>query len=180
MKRLLLAIFCWWSTGVSSQVYEEPPWLPPLPPPVDEYCGEIEKVSEPVMSYQVSQACEIEDIQILGVYQYGAAQVRREIQNFSKKEMVKKFVDDEFRLFNEVKIELHRSTEQPATLVCTVEMMGNKVVDAMILRTLNNAASTSYKSEPVIVEDGKLPNLGIFTYTNEVRYTINNCPEHLR
>ncbi|NNE38267.1 MAG: hypothetical protein HKN08_08180 [Gammaproteobacteria bacterium] len=180
MKAILSAIFYFWSSSVISQVYEEPPWIPPLPPPVDEYCGEIEKVSEPVMSYRVSQACEITDIRTLGEYQYGAAQVKREIENFSEKEMVKKFVKDEFRLFNEVKIELHRISEERATLVCTVEMMGNSVVDARILRTLNNGARITYNTEPVVVEDGKLPNLGIFTYTSQVRYTINNCPEHLR
>ncbi len=180
MKCLLLTLVFAWSSCVVAQVYEEPPWIPPLPPPVDEYCGEVEKVSEPVMSYRISQACEIADIQTLGEYQYGAAQVKREIENFSKKEMIKKFVKDEFRLFNEIKIELHRATQQQATLVCTVEMMGNNVVDARILRTLNNGGNTTYKSEPVQVEDGKLPNLGIFTYTSHVRYTINNCPEHMR
>jgi hypothetical protein len=180
MKALPLIVFLFWSPVAVSQVYVEPDWIPPLPPPVDEYCGEIEKVSDPVMSYQISPACEVTEIRTLGEYQYGAAEVKKDIEYFSSKEMIKKFVRDEFRLFNEVKIYLHKATEPPATLVCTVEMMGNKVVDARILRILDNSGKISYKTEPVSVIDGKLPNLGVFTYTKQVNYTINSCPEHVR
>lgn len=180
MSRWSFLILLCWTLPANSQVYEEPSWIPPLPPPVEEYCGEIEKVSDPVLSYRISQACAISDIQTVGEYQYGAAQVKREIQEFSSKEMIKKFVDDELRLFNEVKIELHRSSEQQATLVCTVEMMGSRVIDARIIKPPNSGMRTADITEPVVIEDGKLPNLGVFTYTNQVRYTINNCPEHLR
>lgn len=180
MKLATLVILLGWISVAYTQVYEEPTWIPPLPPPVGDYCGDIEKVSEPVLSYRISPACEITDIQTVGEYQYGVARVKMEILGFSSKEMIKKFVSDELRLFHEVKIDLHRSIEPKATLVCTVEMLGNNVIDARILRSLNKGKSVSYQTESVKIEDGKLPNLGVFTYTNQVRYTINNCPEHLR
>ncbi len=180
MRLATFIILLGWISVGYTQVYEEPSWIPPLPPPVQEYCGDVEKVSEPVLSYRISPACEITEVQTIGEYQYGVAQVKREILGFSSKEMIKKYVSDEFRLFNEVKIDLHRSMEPTATLVCTVEMLGNSIIDARILRSMNNSNTVSYKTEQLIIEDGKLPNLGVFTYTTEVRYIHNNCPEHLR
>jgi hypothetical protein len=166
---------------VMSQFYEEPPLVLPLPPPVEEYCGDREKISQPVMSYRISATCEIEDIQLLGGYQYGAAQVKQEVSDMRTKKVTRRFDSGNFVLYNDVNIELHRASEEKANLVCTVDMMGKKVIDAKIVRQkLIEENKYSPYDEPIIVDNNQLPNLGIFTYTREVRYTINNCPEITR
>ena len=161
-----------------SQVYEEPPWLPPLPPPVQEYCGDVEKLSQPVMSYRISESCNLTDIQTVGEYQYGTEQVRKELMGLASKEVVRRFASGSFKYFNELKIELHRASEPHAVLVCTMDMMQKQVLDAKIVRqrVIDESRTVSY-DEPVVLENNQLPNLGVFTYTNDVRYTINNCPE---
>ena len=166
------------TTLASSQVYEEPPWLPPLPPPVEEYCHDQEKVSEPVISYKISDSCAIADVQQVGEEQYGTEQVKKEVMGLISKDMVRRYISGNFVFFNEVKIELHRALERPAALVCTVDMMGKKVIDAKITRqkVINEDKIVLY-DEPVQTENNQLPNLGVFTYTSEIRYTINNCPE---
>ncbi|MGK0296436.1 MAG: hypothetical protein ACI9XC_000024 [Gammaproteobacteria bacterium] len=181
MKCFCLLFFLIWPSLVISQIYEEPPFILPLPPPVGEYCGDIEKISQPVMSYRISAACEVMDIQLIGGYQYGAVQVKQEVSNMRTKKVVRRLVSGSFVLYNEVNIELHRASEETANLVCTVDMMGKKVIDAKIVRQklIGENKSIPY-DESIIVDNNQLPNLGIFTYTREVRYTINNCPEITR
>ena len=174
-------MFLIWPALVTSQIYEEPPLILPLPPPIEEYCGDMEKVSQPVISYRISPACEITDIQLVGEYQYGAAQVKQEVSEMIAKKVVRRFVSGNFVLFNDVNIQLHRASEETATLACTVDMMGKKVIDAKIIRQkLNEENKPISYHESITIDNNQLPNLGIFTYTREVEYIINNCPEITR
>lgn len=170
-----------WAALASAQIYEEPSWLPPLPPPVDQYCGDLENISEPVISYRISESCSLTDINTVGEYRYGDAQVRKEVMGLANKQMVRRFSGGNFVYFNEVKIELHKASEGTAVLVCIMDMMEKKVFDAKIVRqrVIDQNKNIPY-DEPVAVENNQLPNLGIFTYTDKIRYTTNNCPEITR
>ena len=66
MNRAIFIALLMSSRLASSQVYQEPDWIPPLPPPVEEYCSEMENVSEPVISYRISPDCGITDIRSVG------------------------------------------------------------------------------------------------------------------
>jgi hypothetical protein len=181
MKVLFVFILITWTVTVTSQEYELPPLDTPLPPPIEEYCGDREKFSDPVVSYRISEYCEIIDVQMIGEYQYGVAQVKKEVMGMVKKDVVRRYQSGNFVLFNEVTLELHRALDQPAKLVCTIDMMGKKVMDAKIVRQkLTDENKMQSYNEPVNVENNQLPNLGIFTYTKEIRYTINTCPEITR
>jgi hypothetical protein len=107
--------------------------------------------------------------------------VKDEVSNLAGKEMIRRLVSGQYVLYNQVEIKLHRALERTATLVCTVDMMGNKVIDAKIIRerVINEDRIIPYE-EPVIVENNQLPNLGVFTYTSKIRYKTNNCPEVTR
>jgi hypothetical protein len=177
-KYIILIYLLGWTALSTSQVYEEPPWLPPLPPPIEEYCGDMEKLSQPVVSYRISGLCGLTDIQSVGEYQFGTEQVKKEVTGLASKQMVRRFVSGNFQYFNEMNIELHRASQATAMLVCTMDMMQKRVLSAKIVRqrVLDENKTIAY-DEPIILENNQLPNLGVFTYTSDVRYTINNCPE---
>ena len=60
-------------------------------------------------------------------------------------------------------------------------MMGKMVIDAKIIRQkLNEENKPISYHESITIDNNQLPNLGIFTYTREVEYIINNCPEIIR
>ena len=172
-----MIILLFFNTQVLSQVYQEPDWIPPLPPPVEEYCSEMENVSEPVISYRISPDCGITDIKSVGAYRYGTEEVRREVMGFSSKQMVRRLVSGNFVFFNEISIELHKALEPEALLICTIDMMGKKVIDAKIQRqkVIDVNRAIPY-DEPVVVNDNQLPDLGVFTYSRQIRYQTNTCP----
>ncbi len=172
-------IFCLvlYASQAYSQVYQEPEWLPPLPPPVEEYCSEQESISEPVIAYRISPDCGLADIKSVGAYRYGTEEVRREVMGFSSKEMVRRLVSGNFVFFNEISIELHRALEPEALLICTVDMMGKKVIDAKIRRQkVIDVYRTIPYDEPIEVTNNQLPDLGVFTYSRKVTYQTNSCP----
>jgi len=181
MRQLFFTLIFSISAIVHAQVYVEPEWAPPIPPmlPPDEaFCVDQEHVSEPIIAYRISEICSLTDVRAIGEYQYGTEQVRSEVQGFSSRQMVRRFVSGSMIHFNEISIQLHRTYDRPATLVCTVDMMGSKVIDAKIVRerVVNEFRTITY-DEPISVVNNQLPDLGVFTYTDEVRYTTNNCPE---
>lgn len=178
MIRQITVPLLFWVTSAHSQVYVEPDWSPPVPPPFEAFCSDEEQVSEPVIAYRISPACTLTDIRPVGEYQYGTEQVRSDVQGFSSSQMVRRFISGSMIHFKEISIQLHRANERPATLVCTVDMMGKKVIDAKIRRerTLNELRTITY-DEPVTVENNLLSELGVFTYSKPVTYTTNNCPD---
>jgi hypothetical protein len=177
MNRSLILVLLLTASQVSSQVYQEPDWIPPLPPPVEEYCSEQENISEPVISYRVSPGCGLTDIRAVGAYQYGTEEVRREVMGFTSKEMIRRLVSGNFVFFNEISIELHKALEPEALLICTIDMMGKKVIDAKIQRQkVIDVNRTITYDEPVEITDNQLPDLGIYTYSRQIRYQTNTCP----
>ena len=162
----------------AAQEYVEPEWVPPAPPEYEAFCADEQRTSQPVISYRVAPDCTLTDIQAVGEYRYGTEQVRSEVSDLSTSETVRRFVSGNFILYKEVRIELHSAREPTATLVCTTDMMGREVIDARIVRERRpGESSLPTVEQPVPVADGALPNLGVFTYTNTVTYSLNNCPE---
>lgn len=178
MRQILLLLCVLNTAGALAQEYQEPDWIPPLPPPVEEYCGDQEQVTQPVISYRISAACALTDVRAVGEYKYGTEILRGEVMSLPEKEMIRRFESGNFVFYNEVRISLHKVLEQPATLVCTTDMMGKRLIDAHIEREKPIAEGRSVSiDESISLTDNQLPNLGIFTYTREVRHTTNNCPE---
>jgi len=177
MRQSIVPLF-FWISAAHSQVYVEPEWLPPLPPPVEAFCSNEEQISEPIIAYRISDTCTLTDIRAVGEYQYGTEQVRSDVLGFSSDQLIRRFVSGSMIHFKEISIQLHRTYERPATLVCTVDMMGKKVIDAKIVRerVLNEVQTVAY-DEALPVSNNQLPDLGVFTYTDIVRYSTNNCPE---
>jgi hypothetical protein len=174
---ILILLILILSRHAISQEYQEPDWIPPLPPPVEEFCSEEEQVSEPVIAYRISPGCGLADIKSVGAYRFGTEEVRREVMGFTSQEMVRRLVSGNFVFFNEISIELHKVLEPEAKLICTVDMMGKKVIDAKIQRQkVIDVNRTIPYDEPVDVTDNKLPDLGVFTYSRKVRYQTNTCP----
>jgi len=159
-------------------VFVEPEWLPPLPPPIEAYCGDEDKLSEPIIAYRISPTCTLSEIRAVGEYQFGTEHVRSVVNGFSTDSMESRFISGSMVHFKQISIELHRTYEAPATLVCTVDMMGKKVIDAKIVqeRVLNETRTVKYE-EPVAVLDNLLTDLGVYTYSEPVYYSVNSCPD---
>lgn len=177
MRQFIVPIF-FWTSAAHAQVYVEPEWLPPLPPPIEAVCVDEEKVSEPIIAYRISEICTLTDIRPIGEYQYGTEQVRSDVLGFSSDQLIRRFVSGSMIHFKEISIQLHRTYDRPATLVCTVDMMGKKVIDAKIIRerVLNETRTVKY-DEPVSVVDNRLADIGVFTYSKPISYKTDSCPD---
>jgi hypothetical protein len=177
MKQFIAPIL-FWTSAAHSQVYVEPEWLPPLPPPIEASCVDEEKVSEPIIAYRISNTCTLTDVRAVGEYQYGTEQVRSDVLGFSSEQLIRRFVSGSMIHFKEISIQLHRTYERPATLVCTVDMMGKKVIDAKIIRerVLSETRTVKY-DEPVTVVENQLADLGVFTYSKPISYKTDSCPD---
>lgn len=163
---------------VRAQEYIEEDWVVPSPPDHEAVCFEPERISEPVIAYRISDVCTITDIRPLGEYQFGTEQVKSEVRNMSAEEVTRRFVSGDFIYYREISIRLHKALEVPATLACTVDMMGKNVVKAKILREQELANGRTRVDEQALeIVDNKLPDLGVFTYSSPVSYTIDKCPQ---
>ncbi len=160
-----------------AQEYVEEEWAPPLPPDFEPpVCGEEERISEPVISYRVSESCALTDIRAVGEYRFGTEQARSRVRDLSSSRMIRRFVSGSFIYFREVRIELHRTFEPVASLVCTVDMNEKKVIDAKIIREQQlDRGRTRLDEEVLEIIDHRLPDLGVFTYSEPVTYTVNTC-----
>ena len=146
-------------------------------PGEDEQCRKVERVSHPVAAYRISPRCRITDVHAVGDYTYGIQQVKAEIRAFQREEIIRRFVRDTYQYRKQRRIELHKALqERPATLVCETDMLETRVYSAHIQRTkvLDNGKLLDYQ-EPVEVRDGRLPDLGIFTHSSSVTYTMDQC-----
>lgn len=162
-------------------------WIPPPPPGMDntgesgpddkEKCRKVEQVSHPVASYRVSPRCRITDVEAVGSYTYGIRQLKAEIEAFQTSTVIRRFVHDNYQYRRRQRIELHKALEErPAILICETDMMETRVYSAYIQRTkvLDNGKLLDYK-EPVELQDGRLPDLGIYTHSSSVTYTTDQC-----
>jgi hypothetical protein len=162
-------------------------WVPPSPPDMDntgetgpgndEQCRKVERVSHPVASYRISPRCRITDVQAVGDYTYGIRQLKAEIDAFQTSTITRRFVHDAYQYRRRYRIELHKALEErPAILFCETDMMETRVYSAYIQRTkiLDNGKLLEYQ-EPVELEDGRLPDLGIYTHSSSVTYTTDQC-----
>jgi len=178
-----ILLLCWCMTATAQD-----DWVPPPPPAAKApeapesgstntgECGKQEATSEPVASYRISPRCEITDITPVGGYRYGIGQVKSEIRNFQSEKTVRRFIGGEYRYRRERSIELHKALERPATLVCEIDMMGSKVFSAHVIRTkiLDRGRTMDYE-EPVELENGELPDLGVYTHHKRITYTPDEC-----
>jgi len=178
MKWAIIAILIFTNQINYAQEYVEEEWIPPLPPIINKVCSSVEQISEPVVSYQISKICGITDITLVGDYKYGAEQIKSEVKQLSSDDVIRRFVRGNFVYFREVRAQLNKAFEREATLVCTLDMMGKKVIDAKIIRkkAIDNGVPTAIE-EPVIIENNQLTDLGIFTYTRKINYVTNTCPD---
>ena len=151
-------------------------WLIAAPPPPGQQCRQVPRLSQPVASYRISPVCGITDVQGVGAYKYGLAEVQAEIRGFETSDTVRRFVNGRYELRLERRIELHKALEPPETLVCETDMMKTKVFSAHIIRTevLDKGRTVKVK-KPLQVKDGELPDLGVFTHTKDVHYTTKEC-----
>lgn len=148
----------------------------PTAPADNKECVESEFMRTPVVSYRISDRCDMIDISGVGDYQYGVNSVKQEVKGFKQTEVIRRFKDGNFQLLKEVKIELRRASEDPAVLVCHMDIMGNNVIDARIIRNNSSAGGRDrVREEPLVIDKNKLPNLGIYTHTKTVTYTDHNC-----
>lgn len=152
-------------------------WTPPPPPGYEAgACVEEELRSDPVASYRISPHCAITNISSIGRYQYGIGQVKDEIRGFETSAVVRRFIEGEFRYNREVRIELHKASEKPATLVCHLDMMRRQVLDASIIRMeFTNDENLKPVEKPLKLENDVLPDLGIFTHAKTVTHLTNRC-----
>lgn len=177
MNRIIIPLLFMLSP-LRAQEYVEEDWVSPLPPDYEAVCFEPERISEPVIAYSISDACTITDIRAIGEYQFGTEQVKSEVRNMSTEEVIRRFVSGDFIYYRQISIQLHKALEAPATLACTVDMMGKNVVEAKILREQELAnGRTRVIEEPLEIANNKLPDLGVFTYSSPISYTIDKCPQ---
>lgn len=148
-------------------------WQPPLPPVTVDACAEQE--INPVVSYRISGDCRIVDIRPVGGYQSGTGQVMDEVRAFERSEVVKRFALGEFQYLREVTIELRRALEPPEFLVCHSDMMKSRLLDAVIRRAPAKAAARL--DELIELDNGRLPDLGIFTHTSPIMTGKPECPQ---
>ena len=170
-KFLLLLLVCSYSS------FAEEEWVPPLPPGSEaEACREKEIRSDPVASYRIAPNCSITDIASVGNYQYGMGEVKKEIRRFQTSEVVRRYLGGHFRYYKKISIELHKALENTATLVCHVDMMGKKVLDASIIR-MEFVDNENLKpvEQPLALEKDGLPDMGVFTHTKTVTHLTNRC-----
>lgn len=177
----LLLLFC----GINAVARDDK--MPPLPDigwgnpeqPGQEgdQCREKKEVSNPVVSYHVSPLCEVTDINAVGGYKFGTGQVMSEVRKFQSNSTVKRFVGGDYHYRQQHRIELHKALKHTDSLVCELDMMGKQVLSARIERTktLDNGKELPYQ-DPVKVENGRLPDLGTFTYSKKVTHTTKQCP----
>ena len=128
-------------------------------------------------SYRVAPLCRITDVSAVGDYTYGIGQLQAEIRGFQSEQLTRRFVRDTYQYRRQRHIILHRALEErPATLVCETDMLDTRVFSAYIRRSkrLDNGKWLDYR-EPVEVSDGRLPDLGIYTYSRDVSYTTDQC-----
>ncbi len=157
--------------------------MPPAPEidtdnPEQYQCREKELAYEPVVSYRVSSLCRVSDMEGVGDYQYGIGQLKSEVRGFQSTRTVKRFTGDGTAYRQEVRIELHRARERPATLVCETDMKESEVFEAKILRQRESDKGKLIEyEEPVSVDNGQLPDLGVFTYSREITTMTNRCEE---
>jgi len=164
--------------SISAQEYVEEDWVAPPPPEFEPVCADEKRISEPVISYRISETCSVTDVQAVGEYRFGTEQVRSSVRNLPSSRMIRRFVSGSFIFFREIRIPLHKAFEPLATLVCTVDMMEKKVIDAKILRHKQLDRGRTRQDEQVLDTTGnRLPDLGIFTYSEPVSYTVDTCPE---
>ncbi len=175
MKWAIIAILILTNQISYAQEYVEEEWIPPLPPTINKACSSEELFSEPVVSYQISKICGITEIKLVGEYKYGAELVKSEVKQLSSDDVIRRFVRGNFVYFREVRVQLNKAFEKEATLVCTLDMMGKKVIDAKITREKGIDKGTVYE-EPVKIENNQLTDLGIYTYTRKINYVTNTCP----
>lgn len=161
-------------------------WIPPSPgmdqrggaaPGEEEQCKKVERVSHPVASYRIAPTCRITDIEAVGDYTYGIRQLKTEIMDFESHEITRRFVSDSYQYRRRQRIELHKALqERPAVLYCETDMMETRVYSAYIQRTkvLDNGKLLDYQ-EPVELQDGRLPDLGVYTHSSSVTYTTDPC-----
>ena len=109
----------------------------------------------------------------MGEYKYGAEQIKSEVEQLSSDDVVRRFVGGNFVYFREVRVQLNKALEKEATLVCTLDMMGKKVIDAKIIRDNDSLEKIE---EPLKIENNQLTDLGIYTYTRKITYVTNTCP----
>jgi len=86
-------------------------------------------------------------------------------------------VRDSYQYRKRRRIELHKALqERPAVLYCETDMMETKVYSAHIQRSkvLDNGKLMDYQ-EPVELQDGGLPDLGVYTHSSSVTYTTDQC-----
>jgi len=140
-------------------------------------CREKKQVSHPVVSYHISPLCGITDINAVGGYKYGTGQVMSEVRKFQSKGTVKRFVGGDYHYRQQHRIALHKALQHTDTLVCELDMMGKQVLTAHIERTKTLANGQELpQQDPVKVENGRLPDLGTFTYSKKVTHTTKQCP----
>lgn len=139
-------------------------------------CREKELTYQPVASYRISGLCQITDVEGVGDYKYGMWRIKSEIRDFQSSRTVKRFVGGESVYRKEVRIELYRARERPAVLVCETDMKEREVFEANILRKREKKGGKFMEDEkPVTVENGRLPDLGVFTHSREITTMTNRC-----
>ena len=160
------------------QEYMEEEWMLPLPPKINKTCKSGEQIREPVVSYRISKICGITDVKLVGDYKFGAEQLKSEVKQLSSENVIRRFVSGEFIYFREVRVQLNRAFKKEATLVCTVDMMGKKVIDAKIIREkVHDKGTLKAIEEPVKIESNELTDLGIYTYIRKINYVASTCSE---
>lgn len=177
MRKLLIVLLMY--TGMIAA--QEMDLSPPAPEiDVDNrekyQCKEKELTYQPVASYRISGLCQITDVEAVGDYQYGIGRIKSEIRDFQSSTTVKRFVSGESVYRKEVRIELRRARERPAALVCETDMKEEEVFGAKILRNREGKGGKLMEyEEPVNVENGRLPDLGVFTHSRKVTAMTDRC-----
>lgn len=180
MRKVLIVLVFYIGTTAA----QEEDLSPPPPPDVDidnrgKYeCKEEELTYQPVASYRISGLCRITDVEGVGGYKYGIGRIKSEIRDFQSSRTVKRFVGGESVYRKEIRIELRRARERPAVLVCETDMKGREVFEAKILRKreARDGEMKEYE-EPVAVENGSLPDPGVFTHSREITAMTDRCEE---
>jgi hypothetical protein len=146
----------------------------PLPPPEEPAPCPDPRVSQPVVSYRISGMCEVTAVKAVGAYRYGTQELMEAVSAFPQSETVRRLEGGEMVYVRRIEIPLHRALEPPARLVCHADMMKTRILDAEILRPA--APGKPPVPEPVRLENGRLPDLGLFTYTRDFPVPDADCP----
>lgn len=147
----------------------------PLPPAVGRPPCPAPEISQPVVSYRISGMCEVTEVKAVGEYRHGAQALMETVAGFARTDTVRRLEGGRMIHVRRIEIPLHRALEPPARLVCHADMMKTRIFDAEIRRAAVGDRLT-VPPERVRLENGRLPDLGLFTYTQDFEVPDPDCP----